>query len=211
MTHVWQYYNGTLSKAHAFGAHAQAWIRTKLSLGAADFDAKLYEYDFNDDTWNDMGFEGQAQMMEDWFKKGMLEAGHRYDFINRIVHGNDTVARGQTRSQIVGQSLGPAGEDPGLHPSTAVAHVGRLPLTDALLVELLQQRFAANDVTGYGARARKVERLFGSTNKEEAAMLAARVSVRKQGDKVSMYFHDRLSTPERSKLVHTLQSRAAVK
>ena len=61
MTHVWQYFNGTLTKAHAAAAQAL--------YGFARRSEYLYDYDLGE-SWNDMGFEGQAQLVEK----------HRLDF-----------------------------------------------------------------------------------------------------------------------------------
>src|SRR5690242_19120265 len=72
MVHVWQYYNGTLTKAHAFKAHVVAGFRQtvfkpiqfrqgQLVIPDSDY---LYTYDL-DGSWDDMGFEGQAQLVED--------------------------------------------------------------------------------------------------------------------------------------------------
>jgi hypothetical protein len=43
----------------------------------------------------------------------------------------------------------------------------------------------------------------------EALPLFARLVVRNPRDNVSMYFHDHLSTPTRTKLLQILQNRAA--
>jgi hypothetical protein len=82
MTHVWQYFNGTLTERHAFFAHAH------YSMLGKDDD--LYKYDVNDDSWDDMGFEGQAQLVEDWYKAGAKTEDQRYIFIENILYTGDT-------------------------------------------------------------------------------------------------------------------------
>jgi hypothetical protein len=51
MTHVWQYFHGTLTRKHGTVAHVFVSENT------------LYRYDITRDSWNDMGFEGQAEMV----------------------------------------------------------------------------------------------------------------------------------------------------
>jgi outer membrane protein OmpA-like peptidoglycan-associated protein len=97
MTHVWQWYHGTLSKAHALTAHTHAGIRRKLGY----YDA-LYDYDILADTWDDMGFEGQAQLVEDWFSAGMggEDKDKRYCFVKRVLYDGDAGARKQSIHQL---------------------------------------------------------------------------------------------------------------
>jgi len=87
----------------------------------------------------------------------------------------------------------------------------RPQLSDSYLIELLQRRYAAHDVAGYGGRARKVEQLFQSTSPPEATALFTRLTVRNSSDKVALYFYAHLSTAERNKLLQVLQNRMAGK
>ena len=89
--------------------------------------------------------------------------------------------------------------------------VERVPLSDSYLISLLQPRYAADDVAGFGARARKLEQVFRSASIEEALPLFTRLVSRRLGDNVSMLFHDHLSTPTRKNLVQILQDRIAGK
>jgi hypothetical protein len=96
-------------------------------------------------------------------------------------------------------------------PERVIAHEERVALTDSYLISLLQPRYAFNDVARYGARARKLEQVFQSTNMAEAVPLKTRLLLRDPRDKVSTYFHDHLSTPTRTKLLQILQNRMAGK
>ena len=98
MTHVWQWHHGMLTKAHALTAHAHAGIRRK-----AGYYDDLYDYNIFTDTWEDMGFEGQAQLVEDWFVDGIKPLGKwdrheededmRFCFIKRVIYDDDASAR----------------------------------------------------------------------------------------------------------------------
>ena len=219
MTHVWQYFNHTLSKGHAFGAHAAAWIKDEFtSYGNSEndpkkeyvsFENRLYKYDVvGDGTWDDMGFEGQAQMVEDWFGMGMKEEGYRYVFIKNVLYSGDLSARKLNGVQLQLRSPDIPDND-GVRQDRQTALEERPPLTDTYLIELLQRRYARNDVPGFGGRARTVEQLFQSTSKTEAVPLLTRLTVRNSGEKVAMYFHDHLATATRTKLLQILQNRAA--
>ena len=208
MTHVWQYYNKTLTKAHAFIASVR------------NPEEDLYSYDLNG-SWDDMGFEGQAQMVEDWYTMNkdsfrdanpapLKEEGYRYFFMKHVVWSGDRSAARLTRAELAMRE-----PDIGTREATssdrAIAYEQRAGLTDSYLVSLLQPRYAANDVAGYGARARKLEEVFRSATKAEAIPLYPRLVMRKPGDKVATYFNDHLSTPTRTKLLQILQNRMAGK
>jgi hypothetical protein len=156
-----------------------------------------------------MGFEGQAQMVEDWFEMGMKEEGYRYVFIKQVLYSGDISARKLSRVQL--QLRSPDIPDNGIRQDRTTALEERPPLTDAYLIELLQRRYARNDVPGFGGRARTVEQLFQSTNVTEAVPLLTRLTTRNSGDKVATYFHDHLATATRTKLLQILQNRAAGK
>lgn len=217
MTHVWQYYNHTLTKAHGFGAHlysgATDWVQKKLDRVLPghweddEADNRLYKYDL-DGSWEDMGFEGQAQMVEDWYEMGMKEEGYRYFFMKHIVWAGDPAATKLTRTALAMRSPDITGA-PVHIDDKAVAFNPRVPLSDSYLISLLQPRYAPDDVAGFGARAKKVEQVFQSTNMVDALPLFARLVLRRSGDTVSTYFHDHLSTPTRTKLLQILQNRAA--
>jgi hypothetical protein len=94
-THVWQYNVGTLSGTHALFAH--------LHYSVLGKDDDLYKYNVSHDTWNDMGFEGQAQLVEDWFRNdGMSETSERFVFVKKVLYTGDSRARDLTLTQLRG-------------------------------------------------------------------------------------------------------------
>ena len=81
---------------------------------------------------------------------------------------------------------------------------------DEYLIRTLGRRYAANDVAGPAARAKELTRDFqrGVPPKSPLARtLHARLESRKKGDKLSMYFHDHLSTATRTKLLGILKNK----
>ena len=82
-------------------------------------------------------------------------------------------------------------------------------LTDDYLISILKPRFHASDVAGYGARARKLEQVFGSLKSFEAFPLFTRLTLRPNGDVVAGYFHHHLATQTRNKLLEILRGRLA--
>jgi len=94
-------------------------------------------------------------------------------------------------------------------PNRETSHEERVQLSDYYLISLLHPRYAANDVAGFGARARELEQVFRSASRKETKALFGRLSSRTVGDTVSILFHDHLSTPTRNKLLQILQDRMA--
>jgi hypothetical protein len=90
----------------------------------------------------------------------------------------------------------------------SLPHLASYAISDSLLVEILEKRYAANDVVGFGGRVKRLEQLFRGANPLDARMLVPRLVNRRNGDKVSMYFHDHLSTATRTNLLGILQLRA---
>jgi hypothetical protein len=80
----------------------------------------------------------------------------------------------------------------------------RVPITDSYLLSLLEPRYGAEDVAGYGGRARKLESVFRQMLGREALPLLGRLIGRPPGDKVAMYFHGHLATATRKKLLKIL-------
>jgi hypothetical protein len=71
LTHVWQYYHGY-------------WVVLR-SLWANQW-GKGYSYTIEEsDAWNDFNVEQQAQIVEDWFKRGKSETDSRFVFIEKII------------------------------------------------------------------------------------------------------------------------------
>jgi hypothetical protein len=79
--------------------------------------------------------------------------------------------------------------------------------SDGYLVELLGRRYAKDDVAGYGGRVRELEDVFRHLSKGKAIVLYPRLVVRTPGDKISMYFHDHLSTITRMKMLTIVRGR----
>lgn len=114
MTHVWQYFHGTLSRHHGIKAHSWRWVVGKLGYPDEDY---LYEYDILTDSWNDMGFEGQAQLVEEWYKDGEKDedGDKRFCFINRVLYQGKVEARSKNIIDLCDHDFyGPVpGPDPG--------------------------------------------------------------------------------------------------
>lgn len=101
--------------------------------------------------------------------------------------------------------------EPESTPDRATAQEESVPLSDSYLISLLQPRYAADDVAGFGARARKLEQVVRSASVGQAIPLFPRLLTRRIGDKVSVLFHDHLSTATRTKVLRILQDRMAGK
>ena len=79
--------------------------------------------------------------------------------------------------------------------------------SDDYLADLLGRRYAKDDVAGYGGRVRELEDVFRHLSKGKAIGLYLRLVARVPGDKISMYFHDHLSTITRTKMLTIVRSR----
>lgn len=74
MTHVWQYFHGTLSRHHGIKAHSWRWVVGKLGYPDEDY---LYEYDILTDSWNDMGFGGPGATRRGMVQRRRKRRGRR--------------------------------------------------------------------------------------------------------------------------------------
>lgn len=90
---------------------------------------------------------------------------------------------------------------------TAVAYESYPQPTDDFLTDVLARRYRVDDVKGYGGRIRLLEDIFSHATKPLAGRWHARLTARKPGDKMSIYFYDHLSTATRTKLLQILASR----
>ena len=79
--------------------------------------------------------------------------------------------------------------------------------SDDYLADLLGRRYAKNDVAGYGGRVRELDSVFRHLSKGKALGLYPRLMVRIPGDKISMSFHDHLSTITRMNMLAIVRSR----
>jgi outer membrane protein OmpA-like peptidoglycan-associated protein len=90
--HVWQYFHGLLSRGHGIMAHLHRGVAGKLGYAGDD---QLYEYDILTDSWDDMGFEGQAQLVQEWYRDGRKDedGDKRFCFIQKVLYDNNAAAR----------------------------------------------------------------------------------------------------------------------
>jgi hypothetical protein len=189
LTHVWQ---------GEHGSHSWSYVLDSLWHQTLSDDA--YEYDKRDlKEWDDYGAEQQAQIVEDWFADGMStdkDVDLRFYYIKKYIRG-EKLDRNWIRESWIPKPL----------PTSTLKVPPLYPNVDSYLLPILAQRFAANDVAGFGARAKKVEEIFARLESYEVPALLARLTIRRTGDKLSEYFHDHLSTPTRTKLLGILRSR----
>jgi hypothetical protein len=92
-----------------------------------------------------------------------------------------------------------------LEPTRDVAFQARIALSDSSLIELLEKRFRADDLAGYGGRLRQFRRLIETVNRSEAFSLFVRLRLRPPGDRVAQLFHDHLSTATRNQVLGYLK------
>lgn len=98
-------------------------------------------------------------------------------------------------------------EPPGPVPIRITENEPYVPITDGYLISLLEPRFRADDVAGYGQRERKLEQVFGGVTRNEAVPLIGRLVSRKPSDRVAVLFHSHLATATRTKLINILRTR----
>lgn len=87
------------------------------------------------------------------------------------------------------------------------AHESYPEPSDDYLVDLLGRRYAKNDVAGFGGSVRELETVFRHLSKGKAIGLYPRLVGRIFGDKISVSFHDILSTATRMKMLEIVRSR----
>lgn len=185
IAHVWQYYYGYTVKA------SSVWAST---LGS-------YEYEPGE-AWDDYNAEQQASIVEDWHKRGRKPTDLLYPYIVKIIwSGAKPELTKLTLDELKADVYIPPPPPPPT-PNPTTITVGNI---DSVLVPLLKKRYAANDVAGYGGRARQLEAMFARLDELEADAYLRRLSVRKAGDAASMYFYDHLSRHERAKLLNILR------
>lgn len=202
LTHVWQYLHGDWVKTSSVAAQVWEELTTELEISRKGLRRVVtnpaYEYTPLDHgkAWDDYNAEQQAHIVEDW----NYERDKRSDlfpFISEVIrsHG-DPKARKQSLQELRSHLYIPA-------PSPT--HI-RVASPDSALLPLLERRFAANDVAGFGGRVRQLEQIFRGLDQLQAGELLNRLNFRRNGDKVSMYFHDHLSTATRTQLLNILRS-----
>lgn len=197
MTHVWQYKHGTLTEFHAASAHVHYYVR-----GRTD---QLYKYTLGD-SWDDFGFEGQAQLVEDWYSLDeMSETSDRFVYVKKILLSGDWRAGNLTLDKLRDPPL------PG-EPQVDDRRVSfeDVPFSDSYLLGTLEQHFQPNDILGLAARVKKLEgycRQLRRLRLSDALTLSARLEAR-PGDRVAQAFQYNLSTATRNDLIKILRGLA---
>lgn len=193
LTHVWQGEHSSSSWDYVFGS---MWSQA-LADDAYTYKGTRWKH------WDDYNPEQQAQIVEDWFADGMNESEDpnnrdmRFYYVKKYIRG-EKVDYDWTLPNIMrtSESL------KGTLPADAIARD-----YDSYLLPILAQRFSANDVSGYGARVRKLEEFFTNLGHVDARWLLQRLEMRRLGDKVAQYFHEHLSTTTRNRLAKILRER----
>ena len=166
-------------------------------------DAYSYDHDRLKPDLDDYGEEQQAQIVEDWFSDGMQTYDPQTNKGDLRFYYIQTAIRGQKVDyNWIRPPIKPL--EAGTIPPKVLAD-GRASVMDAQLLPLLKMRFAANDLAGYGARARKVEAIFRTFDPFDVNDLRHRLAARAPGDEVVRYFYEHLSTGERNRLLGILQ------
>jgi len=82
MVHVWQYKHKKLTELRGLMLHTLHYVNGKIGgLGQQH----LYSYDLTQ-PWDKIGFEGQAQLVEDWYKLDYLsKTGERWEYLKRTI------------------------------------------------------------------------------------------------------------------------------
>lgn len=186
MTHVWQYWNG-------FGVKVSSvWANT---LGAG--------YDFTPgDPWDDYNAEQQATIVEKWHSRGRDKSDELYPYITEVIWSRGDESR---RKMSLAELRNTLYTPPSFPPNPTLIH---MPDLDGRLVPILEKRYAATDLSGFGGRVKRLEEIFRALDQLQAQRLNDRLVHRRNGDKVSMYFHDHLSSATRVNLLKILRDRA---
>jgi hypothetical protein len=184
LAHVWQYHHGRQVKLSSLYAH---------TIGSYKFKAG--------DPWIDYNVEQQASIVEGWHKADMKKDHELFPYICGVIWtgGNDRVINlsyAELKSEFADFHNPPPHVNPGQIPMGSI---------DAVLIPILATRFHKDDVAGYTARVKQLETLFRGLDQLRAAALLLRLSVRRNGDQASMYFHDILSPATREKLLKILR------
>ncbi len=199
LTHVWQYLHGDWVKTSSVTAQVVETVAPYLFWGElASIPAYEYTPLDQDKAWDDYNAEQQAHIVEDW-NYARDKSSDLFPFISEVIrsHGDPT-ARKESLKELRSHLYIPPPPPP--NPTFI-----RVASPDVALLPLLERRFAANDVAGFGGRVRQVEQIFRGLDQLQARQLLDRLNFRRNGDKVSMYFHDHLSTATRTQLLDILR------
>ena len=208
LTHVWQYHVGDWVKTSSVAA--QAWEeltdRIEYSKGGPRVVVvnDAYEYAPLDPSksWDDYNAEQQAHIVEDWNLHGRRQNDPLFPFVSEVIRSNgDPSARAESLAGLKRHLYLP----PPPPPNPAFIKVDSL---DPVLLPILEKRYAESDVAGFGGRVRKLEDIFRGADQLQARELLGRLSLRRNGDRVSMYFYDHLSAATRAHLLGILRGAA---
>jgi len=96
------------------------------------------------------------------------------------------------------------------HPTSfqSSAHESYPEAGDIEILRLLEMRYHATDLAGFGGRVRKLEAIFRHTEPIRAKTLTQRLHHRNPGDRMSVVFHDHLARTTRNSLLGILLTRA---
>jgi hypothetical protein len=192
LTHVWQ-------EVHS----RKGWHVLARSLGAqavygfSGDDAYSYDHK-NYLDWDEYNPEQQASIIEHSFMAGAKmtrEEDIRFYYVKKYIWREDPGSDWIHWVNV--QPLDHATLSVTLSPTNI----------DALLLPILQKRFAADDVQGYGGRANQLHQLFRKVDGDVIRGLLPRLERRKPGDKVSEAFYDILSAELRMSLLADLRRR----
>jgi hypothetical protein len=196
-THVWQYFHHTLTEAHGAVAH--------IAYGAVGKTNSLYKYNLGQ-SWNSMGFEGQAQLVEDWYSTyNMSETDDRWYYVLNVLMLGDVAARSQSLNEL--KSKTPTYQPENLTPDRHISSED-VPFTEDYILTLLNQNIRPSEIPKLAGRIKDLDEYFRQFRKfrlNEATALATRFEQNKPGDKLAQAFHYRLSTPSRHRLIMVLR------
>jgi len=87
MVHVWQYKHKKLTELRGLMLHSLYYLSGKIGGRGQHH---LYSYDLSQ-PWEQIGFEGQAQLVEDWYKiDHMKQRGERWEYLKRTVFADSS-------------------------------------------------------------------------------------------------------------------------
>jgi len=200
MTHVWQYMHGTLGEAEAALKH----------FGAAairDTD-RLYKYRIGQ-SWDDMGFEGQAQLVQEWFTvDNMSETTDRWVYVKHVLMLGEVPARSFSLGEL---RLSDPPQEPDDDEPVRDVSSDDYPFRESYLQDTLDEDIPPSDIKRLAARVKDLTEYFRQLRRlrpQEAQAFLNRLQADPPPDKLAKAFRYRLSRPSRDKLINVLQGLA---
>ena len=198
MTHVWQYFHGTLTKAHAFGAN--------VLYGFARRTDYLYDYNLGD-SWDDFGFEGQAQLVEDWYDPSgdnMSYSSLRFVYVGHIIRKDSSGMWDLTLEEIQNwDAISERMERDQIDMTRPDPPRRNVPWVNPF-EQLLEQRFPVGDPAAL-ARVEKLKEYCQKTLQPKE--LLARLKVRRSDDRLARLFYEVLAPATTARLLKILEDR----